>query len=36
DVARLKACGVDAILVGEAFMRSANIEAAVRQLMGGA
>lgn len=34
DVARLKACGVDAILVGEAFMRNANIEAAVRQLMG--
>ncbi len=33
DVAKLRQAGVDAILVGEAFMREADVENAVRQLM---
>jgi indole-3-glycerol phosphate synthase len=32
DVARLRACGVDAFLVGEAFMRAADPGAALRRL----
>jgi indole-3-glycerol phosphate synthase len=34
DVERLKACGSRAILVGESLMRSGDIGAAVRQLVG--
>jgi indole-3-glycerol phosphate synthase len=34
DVARMRAAGVNAFLVGEAFMRSADPGAAVRQLFG--
>ena len=34
DVERLKACGSRAILVGESLMRSGDIDAAVRQLVG--
>ncbi len=34
DVERLKSCGVKAILVGEALMRAADIEAAARALAG--
>ncbi len=33
DVARLRACGVNAILVGESLMRSGNIAAKVKELM---
>jgi indole-3-glycerol phosphate synthase len=32
DVRRLKACGIRAVLVGEALMRAADIEAATREL----
>ncbi len=35
DVARLEAAGVDAMLVGESLMRSADIGAAVDELLGG-
>ncbi len=34
DVERLKACGVDAVLVGETLMRQPDVEAAARQLTG--
>jgi indole-3-glycerol phosphate synthase len=34
DAERLEAAGVDAMLVGESLMREANIEAAVRRLLG--
>jgi indole-3-glycerol phosphate synthase len=34
DVERLQAAGVDAILVGESLMRSGNIEAKVKELLG--
>lgn len=34
DVARLKACGAGAILVGESLMRQADIEGGVRELLG--
>ncbi len=34
DVACLKAAGVDAVLVGEALMKEADVEAAVRKLLG--
>jgi indole-3-glycerol phosphate synthase len=32
DVARLRGCGVDAFLVGEAFMRAADAGAGLRSL----
>jgi indole-3-glycerol phosphate synthase len=34
DAARLEACGAQAMLVGESLMRQANVEAAVRALLG--
>jgi len=34
DVERLKACGIDAILVGETLMRAEDIESAARALLG--
>ena len=36
DVERLASCGVNAILVGESLMRSADIPAKVQELIGGA
>jgi indole-3-glycerol phosphate synthase len=34
DVARLRDCGVDAVLVGEALVTAANLAARVRELAG--
>ena len=34
DLARLRAAGVDAVLIGEAFMRAGDVEAMVRELFG--